>query len=212
MQQHHSARVDARHQLLQRRITGGLLVGIPIDVRKAPEHGGIAQILCHGQVGGAAFALRRPVQFDHLLPGQFPVGVFQLLQLGGKGLRLLDGRHIRVRPGVVAHHVPLLHHAAHQLRRRFHIMPHDKEAGADLMLAEGIENGGGMAVFIPRVKGQVQNLLLGIGQIPGVILCQIRAGRVADRRLAVFPKTQAPVADGIGCRGRRRLPGYQAAY
>lgn len=40
--------------------------------------------------------------------------------------------------GMVAHRVPLLHHALHQLRRRFQIMSHHKEGGRNAVLFQRI--------------------------------------------------------------------------
>ena len=68
------------------------------------------------------------------------------------------------------------------------------------MLFERVENGWGIAVFVPGVKGEIDHLFVGIPGIIGVILRQKFACRVADRRFAFLLEAQPPVS---GLRGDR---------
>ena len=78
--------------------------------------------------------LGRAVELWHLLAGDLPVKGLVLLQLLAEALRIGDGGHIRVGIGVVAHGVPLLHHAADKLRLGLQIVAHQKEGGRDVVL------------------------------------------------------------------------------
>ena len=116
--------------------------------------------------------------------------------------------------GVVAHDVPLRRHAADDVRCRFDHIAHYEEGGGGIVLFQRVQNGFRVAVFIAAVKGQVNDLLAGVTQIPGVVLGQILHGGVANRRLPLHGKGQPPVVggggDGGGSRGGKRivLAGY----
>ena len=113
---------------------------------------------------------------------------------------------------VVAHDVPLVHHALHECGRGVDVIAHHEEAGGRVVFFERVQNGGRAAVFIARVKGQVDGLFARVAQIIGVPLAQFVCGHVARGRLAVRLEGQPPVADrGGGLRpggglGRGLLP------
>ena len=66
------------------------------------------------------------------------------------------------------------------------------------MLFERVQNGLRVAVLIAAVKGEVDDLLPGVPQIPGVVLCQFLPGGVAHRGLALDGEGQSPVPGGGG--------------
>ena len=134
MEQHHRPRVHPGDELFKGLLWGGLFVLVPVHIGQAPEHGAVAQLLGHAQVGFAELPLGRAVELWHLLAGDLPVKGLVLLQLLAEALRIGDGGHIRVGIGVVAHGVALLHHAADKLRLGLQIVAHQKEGGRDVVL------------------------------------------------------------------------------
>ena len=64
-----------------------------------------------------------------------------------------------------------------------------------------VQNGGRVAVFVARVKGQVDRLLGGVAHIVGVPLAERIRGYVTDGRLPLGLERQTPVADRRGNRG-----------
>lgn len=102
VQQHDRAGMDARDELGKRLLRRRLIVLIPVHIRKAPEHGLIAQLLRHPEIFLAVDALRRAVEFLHLLSGQLPVLLLDRFQLLPERLPVRDARHIPVVLGVVS--------------------------------------------------------------------------------------------------------------
>lgn len=109
--------MNARQQLVERLLMGGLVVGIPIHICKAPEYGCIAQFLGLPEVFFAVFALRRPVKFGEFLAGQGFVLFFHTAQLLFKGGLVGDLRHVRMRRGVVPDDMPFLGHTFDKVGR-----------------------------------------------------------------------------------------------
>ena len=56
---------------------------------------------------------------------------------------------------VIADRVSFLNHALHQLRLLLGIRKRDKKYGVDPFFFQRIQNVGGIAVFLPLVKSQV---------------------------------------------------------
>ena len=96
--------------------------------------------------------------------------------------------------GVVSHGVSFLDHPADQVPVPLYIVAHQKERGFCIVLLQGVQNSPGAAVFVPRVKGQVQYFLRGVSQIGGVVPPQLILPRVSHRRRTLLPEAQAPGA------------------
>ena len=101
MQQHDGAVVDAGQQLVKGLLSGGLVVGVPVDVGKAPEHGFVAERLCHFKVALAELALWRPVDFLHLLTRHLFIERFKVGELFFKRGFVCNAAHVGVGVGVV---------------------------------------------------------------------------------------------------------------
>lgn len=102
---------------------------------------------------------------------------------------------------VVAHDMPLVHHALYQIGRGVDKIAHHEKARRRVVLLQRVQNGGRVAVFVARVKGQVDRLLGGVAHIVGVPLAERIRGYVADGRLPLGLERQTPVADRRGNRG-----------
>ena len=59
----------------------------------------------------------------------------------------------------------------------------------DIVLFQGVQDGGGIPVFISRVKGQVNHLILRILGIVGIVLFQIIRSGIADGHLSLARET-----------------------
>ena len=70
---------------------------------------------------------------------------------------------------------------------------HYKKGGGGLVLFQCIQDGGGVAVLIACVKGQVDPLFICVAQIVGVVLRQLLGGGVSHRGLALLLEAKAPV-------------------
>ena len=105
--------------------------------------------------------------------------------------------------GVVAHNVTLLHHPPDQVRVALYVVANQEKGGAHLMLFQGVQHLFRAAVFVARVKGQIQHLFPGIPQVGGVVLPQLLHPRGSHRRAALLPEAQAPAG-----RRHRRLIKY----
>ena len=95
--------------------------------------------------------------------------------------------------GVVAHGVPLLHHAPHQIRVLIQVVAHQEERGRHLVFFQNIQDFGGAAVFVARVKGQIDDLFFGVSQVDRVVFRQLLGACRTDGRLPFFPEGQSPV-------------------
>ena len=198
MEQYDGTVVDTGQELGIGLLRCGLVVHIPVHIRKAPQNGLVAQGLGLPQILHIVFSLGRAVVFAHGLAGG-------LLEEGLQGLQLLlesglvaDGGHIRVVIGVVAHHVPLRHHAADQVRGGLDHVARHKEGRRGVVLFQRVQNGGGIAVFIAAVKGEVDHLLTGIAQVIGVVLGQFLHSGISHGRLALGGEGESPVVGGDG--------------
>ena len=90
MQKHHGPRVNPAQQLFKSRLMGGLAVNLPVHVGKAPEKGGVAQLIGNLKIVPAELSLGRPVVFRHGLPGDPFIQRFGLRKLGLKGFEGRD--------------------------------------------------------------------------------------------------------------------------
>ena len=64
------------------------------------------------------------------------------------------------------------------------------------MFFQGVQDSGCVSVFITRVKGQVDDLILGILGIVGIELFQIVRSGISNGHLALARETKSPVAVG----------------
>ena len=105
---------------------------------------------------------------------------------------------------MVADKVPLLSHAADDVRAGIHKMPGHEKRRRDLLFAEDIQYLGDIAVIIPAVEGQVDGLFLRIPEAEvGIILKKRRI--VGDGGLsAILPGLIVPIVRG----GRRCGNGF----
>ena len=94
---------------------------------------------------------------------------------------------------MVAHNMPLRHHALHQIAMVPNITANQKKSRRRLMLLQNVQNTAGAAIFKAGVKGQINNRLAAIAHIISAKLLQIILRRVAHRRFARLRETQTPV-------------------
>ena len=95
--------------------------------------------------------------------------------------------------GMVAYKMPVRHHLFYQLRCGFEIMPHHEKGRWHLMLFQGIENRLCVSVLKSGVKSQIDNFLLTVSDIVGVVLLELLDGRVSGRLGALLPEAKPPV-------------------
>ena len=74
---------------------------------------------------------------------------------------------------VVAYDMALGGHAADNVRRALDHVAHHEESGRRMVLFQGVQNFLRVSVFVPAVKGEIDDFLSGIAQIVGVILSQV---------------------------------------
>ena len=153
MEEHHCPGMDAGKKFGEGLFFAGLLILIPVHISKAPKYGAVAQLLGLLQIALAVLALRRTVILLHFLAGGFFIQGLQGRKLLFKGGFFGDRGHIRVVIGMVSHQMPFLHHPLYQFRAGLDIIAHHKKRRLDGMLLQSVQNGGGIAVFIPGVKG-----------------------------------------------------------
>ena len=100
--------------------------------------------------------------------------------------------------GVVGHDVSFLSHPPDQVRVLLYIVAHQEKGGPDVMGLQCVQDPGGAAVFVARVKGQVQYLFRGIADVSGIVLPQLVRPGIADGGGPLLPEAQAPGAGGNG--------------
>ena len=71
---------------------------------------------------------------------------------------------------MISHGVSLGHHPFHQLRAGFQVIPHQEKRGGGAVFFQRVQDGRGIAVFIPRVKSQINNLFVCVLGVVGVKL------------------------------------------
>ena len=196
MQQNNRPVMHARQELGKRLLLCRLVVYIPVHIGKAPEIGTVAELLRHLQILLAVFALRRTVEPRHRLTDRFFVSLLDRRHFRLKRRHIADLGHVVMMIGVVADQMPLLRHAAQKLRRRLDIMPHHKKCRWGVMLFQRVQNLRRIAVFVSRVKGQIQHLLRCVADIKRIICRQRLRADVAYRRLPLLLKAQPPIAGG----------------
>lgn len=98
--------------------------------------------------------------------------------------------------GMIADNVPFLHHPFDQIRACLNVIAHHEESGFYVVLFQGIQNRGRIAVFIARVEGQIDYLTVRAAAVISVVGLKRLGACIAHRRLAVFLKAQAPVCVG----------------
>ena len=201
VQQHDRAGMDARDELGKRLLRRRLIVLIPVDIGKAPEHGVIAELLRHFEIFLGIDALRRAVEFCKLLPGRVTVERLEGLELLPELLHLPDLRHVPVVVGVIADRMPLLRHAPDEVWISLDVVADQEECRRSMVLLQRIEDLRRAAVFIACIEREIDALLRRIAKEGRIILPQpVRRG-VSHGRLALLLEAQAPRA----CRERRCL-------
>lgn len=118
------------------------------------------------------------------------------------------GGHVRVVEGVVAHDVPLLSHAPDYVGGSLDHIAHHEKGGGGAVLFQCIQNGVGIAVFIPAVERKIDDFFGRVPQKAGVVVGQLLGAGVAHGGLALLREGQAPVVRGGGD-GRRTGGGGQ---
>ena len=108
--------------------------------------------------------------------------------------------------GVIAHDMALLHHPPDQVPVPLQIIPHQKKSRRSVVLFQSVEDFRRGAVFVSRIEGQVQDLLLGVAQIGRIVPGQLGGCGVADGRSPLLLKAQAPAARGNGSGRKNRQP------
>ena len=71
---------------------------------------------------------------------------------------------------MVGYDVALGDHALHQVRAGLQVVSDHEKGGGDLVLFQGVQDRGGIAVFITGVKGEIEDLFIGHLGIGGVVL------------------------------------------
>lgn len=114
--------------------------------------------------------------------------------------------------GMIPHRVAFLHHPLDKIRAGFDIIAHHKKGGLGVVLFQRVENRRRIAVFIPRIKGEVDGFFRGIPEIVGIVLPEILRRGVADGGSPSFWKLSPqlvlaafPAAAAL-CRGIRAAP------
>ena len=97
---------------------------------------------------------------------------------------------------MVSHIVALGYHSFYQVRAGLQIISNQEKGGVYIVFFQGVQDGGCVSVFITGVKGQVDDLILGILGIVGIELLQIIRGGISHRHLALARETKSPVAVG----------------
>ena len=90
---------------------------------------------------------------------------------------------------MVAHGVSFGHHTFDQVGAGLNVVSYQEKCGVDIVLFQGVQDGGGIPVFISRVKGQVNHLILRILGIVGIVLFQIIRSGIADGHLSLARET-----------------------
>ena len=81
---------------------------------------------------------------------------------------------------VISDDVALVRHPADQVRRGLEIVSHDKKARRRVVRLQGVQNFRRVPVFISRVKGQVDDVVLCVCNIDRVVFPQRLLARVSD--------------------------------
>ena len=174
----------------------GLVVDVPVVIGVAPEGGLVAGVLEHRQ----ALLAEHPFRVAEEEHGVAEVLLYIVVELLNLGVHLLrgDGGEVLVVHAVVAHNMPLVDHALHQLGVGFDIVAGDEEHRLDVLFLEDVEDVSGVAVLISLVKGEVDPLLIRpdeVRVVSAVLLLQLQAG---DRAvLLVHIGSRAP-GDRVG--------------
>ena len=103
---------------------------------------------------------------------------------------------------MVADGVSLRNHAFYEIGTRLDIVSDDEKRRGRMMLFQGVENCGSVAVFVSGIKRQIEDFFVGIVGVVGVELLEIVGGCIGDRGLSLLLKAQPPVAfcgDREGC-------------
>jgi hypothetical protein len=71
---------------------------------------------------------------------------------------------------MVCDNMPLGDHAFYEVRAGLQVVSDDEKRGGNLMLFQGVQDHGGIAVLISGVEGQVDDFLAGKIGVPGIVL------------------------------------------
>ncbi len=198
VQQHHRPVMGPGQQLGESLLRCGLGIVVPIHIGQAPENRLVAHGLGLLQVLLAVNPLGRAVKFGNFLPGDGLVEFFQVRQFFLEHRRVGQGTHVPVVHGVIAYDMALLHHPPDQVPVPLQIIPHQKKSRRGVVLFQCLQNFCGRPVFVARIEGQVQDLLLGVAQVGRIVPGQLGGCGVADGRSPLLLKAQAPAARGHG--------------
>ena len=93
---------------------------------------------------------------------------------------------------MVADGVSLRNHAFYEIGTRLDIVSDDEKRRGRMMLFQGVENCGCVAVFVSGIKRQIEDFFVGIVGVVGVELLEIVGGRIGDRGLSPPAESSAP--------------------
>ena len=155
MEQVDGSRMKAAFQLLQCLGRLRLILGVIVQVCKAPEYAFVIAVVDNGQGLLAEDPGRKAEQMHFVVEILLHICVelrdLPLLLFHGLGRQSVS----RMGDAVGAHSVPLVDHALDQIRILLDIGGGHKKYGLDIFFLQDIQNIGGSAVFIALVKGQV---------------------------------------------------------
>ena len=95
--------------------------------------------------------------------------------------------------GMIRDSMPFFRHTPDKLGTCLKVIAHDEEGCLHLMLCKRIENRRRIAGFISRIKCKDRSFSPRRPCIPGVVLCKILRGCIADRRFSFLLKAESPV-------------------
>ncbi len=213
MEQVDGSRMKAAFQLLQCLGRLRLILGVIVQVCKAPEYAFVIAVVDNGQGLLAEDPGRKAEQMHFVVEILLHICVelrdLPLLLFHGLGRQSVS----RMGDAVGAHSVPLVDHALDQIRILLDIGGGHKKYGLDIFFLQDIQNIGGSAVFIALVKGQVDFIavrdneigivfavffLVGQGGAGPVLLVAVCAGPPALRGGIQGSKVNGRIGHGVG--------------
>ena len=159
----------------------GLLAVIPIGVGKTPEGSMITELLRNTKAFPVKFSLGRTVKRRKLTAKGFTVKLFQRAKLLFN-LRFRKLRHILVLCRVIADQMTFVFHPFHKRGISGDEIFQNKKRALGVMRLQRIQNPRHVSVFVACVKGQINNLVLGVfSNEKAVFFFDIRHIRISTR-------------------------------
>ena len=158
MKQHDGSVVKPFCQFFVCRCFCRLVVFVPVNIGKTPEHRSISQLFCHTQIALTVLALRRSVEFLHIASDSLFVLYF-------KSFFVRYGWHIRMSKCMITYYMPFLCHSLYKLRFISDQVSHYKKRRLYIMFFKHIKYMLRISVVISCIKGQIYWFFFGISHI-----------------------------------------------